>query len=166
MCSESALPHAPQSGLLAQRIAAASALASRYRSTLLFSGGVPLGKNCSEAEAMRRWHDEAVGRSGWRRSVLLETASRSTRENALLSVRLLRAERPRLWAPAGLSDDHWTRSASEACRGSAGQAEQLYYCVGTAVPHWGWCRRHPRLNIAVILGLLTSPALRALCVVH
>ena len=86
------------SELLAQRITVASALADRplfsRRRTLVFSGGVGKGLNCSEAAAMLAHRRQSQTPLGWRMlqpRILLEDQSRSTRENALLTVRLLTA---------------------------------------------------------------------------
>lgn len=76
------------SALLWQRMKVAKDLASRHRGWLALSGGVPPRRAMSEAEVMleglRRCHSIGVGR------VLLENASRTTRENSLETVRLIR----------------------------------------------------------------------------
>lgn len=58
---------------------------------LIFSGGVPSGPRAqSEAEAMREHATRCHGLDGVRR-VLLEDLSRSTRENALFTLKVLSA---------------------------------------------------------------------------
>lgn len=85
------------SPLLKQRIDAAVSLAAHHRASLLFSGGVPRAHPAvDEAAAMASYARSVWPRSMRRvRRVLLERASRTTRENALLSMALLRGRWPR-----------------------------------------------------------------------
>lgn len=85
------------SHLLVQRIAVASELAKTalpiFRRTLVFSGGVGLGLNCSEAAAMFVHYQCCSHLPMWARimqpRIQLETHSHSTYENALFTVQLL-----------------------------------------------------------------------------
>ena len=90
------VPYVWQSAVLQQRVAAAVGLASkRGSSVLLLSGGVPPGApEASEAAAMHAYAQRC--HLGTRRRVLLEQLSHTTRQNAVLTFALLRAEEPRI----------------------------------------------------------------------
>lgn len=96
-------PHSCEpSHLLAQRLLVAADLAQKGwwygRRTLIFSGGVGLGLNCSEATAMQVFYQKRLSTSLLRLlqrpTIELEDTSRSTRENALFTVAMLRKRHP------------------------------------------------------------------------
>ena len=126
-------PDGSPSPLLAQRTRHATALAAKHRVPLIFSGGVPARHNHSEAEAMqslsRQWQ-----RSGSRRrprAEWLEQHSRSTRENALFTLDLLRARRP---AASGLlvvtNLFHARRACAVFARAAAASAQSARLSIG------------------------------------
>ncbi|KAK9821693.1 hypothetical protein WJX74_008860 [Apatococcus lobatus] len=60
---------------------------------LLFSGGLPRGQNVTEAEAMKAYALQQLGRKSAAGRLKLEDRSRSTRENALFSLQIAATDR-------------------------------------------------------------------------
>ena len=129
--------------VLAARIAAGINLASRQRSPILFSGGSlpPFRPDClSDAELMARHasrcHSAQVERvpRHW-----LEGRSPNTRENALLSLELLRVVHPRLTALHVVTSRFHARRACKA------------YEVGAAQVWSGDGRSPPRILCSPVL---------------